>query len=583
VDRRGIWECSRLPVEPWTGRGVLHQATTDLTTAARRGPLAAHRTAVGQALPDGANHVDGLHLGRGVRLRAVMAVPSLRWAVLAWGLSVIAETASLVALLVAAYEVGGPGLLAGFSILRAVPALIVAPVVIGWSDRGRRGARLATVLATRAGLLALAAALLVAGAPVVGLLTGGLASVLFSTHRPMSGALLPHLATSPAQLTAANAASSFAESAGTLVGPVVGAAAVAVHRIHDVPGPGHAGSAITLAAAIREFGGGLRALIRQPPLVALVFVQTFARGVVLIAVVVLAVDTFDQGDPAVGWLTAMLGVGGLAGSVAAAALVTSTRISRAVPVGVALWGMPMVAIGAMTMPAVGYIGFVVIGVGNAVLDVGAFTLVARVIPPTMLGRAFAAFEVIIVLGVTTGSLVAGLAVPAFGVGPSLWLTGGVLVALAAVSFPWARRLDGRLIPGDNVAALRECRELDALPLAAVDHLAAVGVERTFADGEDVMVQGTAGDDFQVVMSGRARVSQDGVVVAELGPGNGFGEIALLRHVPRTATVTAEGELTTFVISRLDFMTFVAGHPSAAAAVANVGRERALADERRGSR
>jgi uncharacterized membrane protein YhaH (DUF805 family) len=539
-----------------------------------------------------------------VTLHAVWRVPSLRRVVLAWGLSVIAETASLVALLVVAYEVGGAGLVAGFSILRALPALIVAPVVIGWSDRGRREGWLTAVLATRAVLLALAAALVVAGAPVAGLLIGGLASVLFSTHRPMSGALLPYLSTSPAQLTAANAAASFAESAGTLVGPalagvllvigppplalvlaavVVGAAAVAVRRIHDVTPSGDPGSAMTLASAMREFGGGLRALLRQPPLVVLVFAQTFARGVIFIAVVVLAVDAFGQGDPGVGWLTAMLGVGGLAGSAAAAALVTSTRISRAVPVGVALWGLPMVAIGAATVPAVGYVGFVVIGIGNAVLDVGAFTLVARVIPPTMLGRAFAAFEVIIVLGVTTGSLVAGLAVPAFGVGPSLWLTGGVLVALAAVSFPWARRLDGRLIPGDNVAALRECRELDALPLAAVDHLAAVGVERTFADGEDVMVQGTAGDDFQVVMSGRARVSQDGVVVAELGPGNGFGEIALLRHVPRTATVTAEGELTTFVISRLDFMTFVAGHPSAAAAVANVGRERALADERRGSR
>ena len=73
----------------------------------------------------------------------------------------------------------------------------------------------------------------------------------------------------------------------------------------------------------------------------------------------------------------------------------------------ALWGLPMVAIGVVTMPAVGYVGFVVIGIGNAVLDVGAITLVARLVPPTMLGRAFAAFEVVLVLGVTTGSLAAG--------------------------------------------------------------------------------------------------------------------------------------------------------------------------------
>lgn len=92
-----------------------------------------------------------------------------------------------------------------------------------------------------------------------------------------------------------------------------------------------------------------------------------------------------------------------------------------------------------------------------------------------------------------------------------------------------------------------------------------------------------GEEFHVVISGHARVSRNGTAVAELGPGSGFGEIALLRHVPRTATVTAVGALTTFVISRLDFTIFVAGHPTAAAAVANVARERALADKRRGLR
>ena len=533
-----------------------------------------------------------------------MAVPALRWAVLAWGLSVIAEALAVVAMLVVAYEVGGPQLVAGFAILRAAPALIVAPVVIGWSDRGRRESWLSAVLLARAGLLALAAALLVAGAPEAGLLTGGLASVLFSTHRPMSGALLPNLANTPAQLTGANAASAFAESAGTLIGPVlagvvlvvgppslglalaalvVGAAALGARRIRGIARTGDPATDMTLVSAIRDFGGGMRALIRQPPLVALVFAQTFARGVLLIAVVVLAVDEFDQGDPGVGWLTAMLGVGGLLGSAAAAALLTSTRVSRAVPTGVALWGLPMLAIGVVTMPAVGYVGFVVIGIGNAVLDVGAITLVARLVPPTMLGRAFAAFEVVLVLGVTTGSLAAGIVIPAFGVGPSLWLTGGVLIALSAASIQWARRLDRGLVPGRNVTALRECPELASLPVAVVDHLAAVGVERSFADGEDVMVQGSVGDEFHVVVSGRARVVRDGNVVAELLPGNGFGEMALLRDGPRTATVTAEGEVTTFVISRLDFTTFVAGSPSAAAAVAHVAQERALADERRGGR
>ena len=174
-----------------------------------------------------------------------MAVPALRWAVLAWGLSVIAEALAVVAMLVVAYEVGGPQLVAGFAILRAAPALIVAPVVIGWSDRGRRESWLSAVLLARAGLLALAAALLVAGAPEAGLLTGGLASVLFSTHRPMSGALLPNLANTPAQLTGANAASAFAESAGTLIGPVLAGVVLVV----GPPSLGLALAALVVGAA----------------------------------------------------------------------------------------------------------------------------------------------------------------------------------------------------------------------------------------------------------------------------------------------------------------------------------------------
>lgn len=534
------------------------------------------------------------------RLRAVVAVPSLRWAVLAWGLSVVAETAALVVLVVVAYEVGGPGLVAGFAVLRAVPALILAPVLIGWSDRGRRERWLLAVLVARTALLTAAAALLIADASVPALVLGGLASLLFTTHRPMSGALMPHLATSPAQLTAANAASSFAESAGTLIGPalagillvlgppplplvvsavMVGAAAISVGLIRDVAPSGDPREALTLLSAVKELGSGLRALDRYRALIVLVGAQTFARGVLVIAVVVLAVDVFEQGDAGVGWLTAMLGVGGLAGSTLAAVVITPTRLSRAVLVGVAVWGLPMVAVGVLPVPAIGYAALVLIGVGNAVLDVGVFTVVARLIPPGLLGRAFAALEVVIVVGVTTGSLVAGLAVPVVGVQPTLWVTGGILVLLAASYVRWAVGVDAGLAPDEHAVALRECEALGMLPVATVDHLAAVGIEHTYSDGEDVMVQGADGDEMHVIMQGSAHVRRDGAAVAELGPGSGFGEIALLRHVPRTATVTADGHLRTFSISRRDFMTFVAGHSAAAAAVSHLAQERTLENQR----
>ena len=82
-----------------------------------------------------------------------------------------------------------------------------------------------------------------------------------------------------------------------------------------------------------------------------------------------------------------------------------------------------------------------------------------------------------------------------------------------------------------MTALRECPELASLPVAVVDHLAAVGVERTFDDGEDVIVQGSVGDEFSQwsCPDGRASV-RDGHVVAGLLPGNGFGEMALFATV-----------------------------------------------------
>ena len=80
-----------------------------------------------------------------------------------------------------------------------------------------------------------------------------------------------------------------------------------------------------------------------------------------------------------------------------------------------------------------------------------------------------------------------------------------------------------------------------------------------------MAQGEAGDEYYLVDSGRLSVTVDGETLAELVEGDGFGEIALLRDVPRTAAVTALEDTSLLVLERDDFLGAVSGHAHSRAA------------------
>jgi hypothetical protein len=524
----------------------------------------------------------------------------VRRVMVGWGASVVAETGALVALLVVAYDTGGPAMVAILAAVRALPVVIIGPVVIGRSDRGRREVWLVGSLAVRAALLAAGATVLALDAPVAALILGGAASLLFSTHRPLNAALLPQLARTPSELTSANAAMALAESGGALVGPVLagvgliagspvvvlaGAAmlvvtsAVAAAGVRTSGTPQAAAEPLTPRTAARDLASGFFALARPPMLLVLTAGQTFARGVLLVAVVVLAKDMFGSGDSGVAWLNAMLGLGGLVGAGIAAVAVTSSRLARAFVLGVVLWGLPMVVLGAWTNEPLGYLAFAVIGFGNAVLDVGVFTLVARLVGRDQLGRAFAAFEVLIVVCVTLGSWAASALLTQVDVGMLLAGVGVLLVVAALLFSAQAVGVDRSLTPHPHTTVLRDCAALSGLPLVTVEHLADAGQVRPYEAGDVVVRQGDPGSEFFVIASGWVRVDVGGEPVGDLGPGDGFGEIALLRQSPRTATVTATTQLRALVVSQRDFVTFVAGHSASAVSLAELADARAEANSR----
>jgi CRP-like cAMP-binding protein len=127
-----------------------------------------------------------------------------------------------------------------------------------------------------------------------------------------------------------------------------------------------------------------------------------------------------------------------------------------------------------------------------------------------------------------------------------------------------RVLDGTLaVRTHEIALLRLVPMLRPLPAVTIEQLARGAREVTAPPGEYVCEQGAPGDAFYVIESGQAEVLGDGRLIRTLGPGDYFGEIALLRAVPRTATVRATTELRMSELTRELFIPVVSGYGASA--------------------
>jgi hypothetical protein len=196
---------------------------------------------------------------------------------------------------------------------------------------------------------------------------------------------------------------------------------------------------------------------------------------------------------------------------------------------------------------------------------------------------FAGFEAILTLGVAAGSLVAPLIIDLIGVRPALVVVGLLAPLAVTAGRPALRRIDATVRVRDaDVATLRSINMLGVLPLATIEQLAGVLDHAELAPGQTATRQGEPGEHFYIVRSGRAEVLVDGRVVTTLGPGECFGEIALLQDRPRTATVRAsvDGCLQLSRLRRSAYLTAVTGYPAAAAAGDDLVTSRLGADAQR---
>ena len=518
-------------------------------------------------------------------LRHVAGNPSIRRAEAAWLLGIAGQWTYLVCVLVFAYDVGGVVAAGLASTLRMLPAALLAPLVTTLADRVAPNRVLLGIHAGRALVVWGIAAVIVTGLPPA-LVFGAVVveGVLAALHRPTTMALMPALARSPQELVATNAVTSTGESIGTLIGPAIGGILLAFGG--PVLGLAATATGFTVAAftvlridarrpidpggdrrsRLREALAGFAALRSYPSaglLIGLFSIQTFVRGILTVLLVALSVELLGIGEAGVGYLNSAIGAGGLVGAFLAFTLVMRTRLATPLSLALAGWGLPIAIIGLLPVTPVAFVALAVLGVSNAVLDVSGFTLMQRCVPNALRGRVFGALEGIVSLTFGLGSLVAPVLVGALGIPGAFIAAGAILPVLAFVSVGVVRSADAAaVVPHRQVELLRGVPMFTPLPMTALEQIAAGMVHERHEIGAEVIRQGDSGDCWYLLVDGTVEVVHDERPVARLGPGDGFGEIALLSQRPRTATVVVREALEVYRLPRTVFLEAVTGSPHA---------------------
>jgi MFS family permease len=509
--------------------------------------------------------------------------PDLRRLELAYTGFSAAEWSTWIAILVYAYAVGGPTTVGVLALVMLVPSAIVAPIAAQLGDRLPRQRVMVLGYALQAATMGLTGVALLLRIPAIPIyLLATLATMSVTLTRPAQGALLPELAGSPAELVAANAVSGTIENLSLFVGPALTGVLLGVGSpgiVWTLMGAVMLGSTL-LVARIRPPRGepigaapegtgllgsslaGVRALgrLRGPRLiVTLMFGLSVELGALDVLLVVLAFQLLGIGRAGTGFLYAAIGAGGILGLVVTASLVGRSHLSRPFLFGIAGWGLALALVGALptVVPAMVFLGLA--GAGRNVMDVAGRTLLQRTVPDRVLSRVLGVLEGLYNISMGIGSVLTPLVILALGVRGTFIAAGLVLAALAGLSLRPLSAIDRTApVPArflDRTRALALFAPLDGVVL---ERLAAAFRPLSLPAGSVIIQEGEPGERFYVVDQGEVSVLKHGVEVAQLGPGDYFGEIALLKQVPTTATVLARTDVDLLALDPDVFIPAITG-------------------------
>lgn len=545
-------------------------------------------------------------------LRGVFAKPSLRRMQLALAASLVGDWAYSTAVTVWAYREGGAQLVGLWAGVRLALIAVATPLGSSVVDRLSRKAVLLVSTLVRTALVAGAVVALVLDAPTwVVLVLATLTPLVGCVFRPAQLAWLPSLTSHPGELTAANGASSTIDSLAFLVGPAIGglvvattsveamfvvtalmflASAALVARIrpevgdltdgvvdadpdaHDVPGEHGERPGEPPAGLLRDMASGFTTIARDGNLgmvMVLICVQMVVSGAMVVLGVVFAVDILGTGPAGVGLIDSVLGIGAVVGGFVAIARSARNTIALDLVMGTLLWSLPLLFVIVAPSPATVFAMVAVMGFGLPLVDVNYATLTMRLTPDARLGRVFGAFEGTCIGTMALGSAVTPFLLEELGVRGLLAVLAAVVGIPALACIPRARRLDATLRPPAGTDLLAGIAMFAPLAPASLEFLARRLVTASTPAGTAIVREGEPSDRFYVIVAGRVEVTQGDQHLRVEGPGEFFGEIGLLRDVPRTATVTALEDVETLSLTREDFLGAVHGTDASMAAAYDI--------------
>jgi len=535
--------------------------------------------------------------------RALAGNRGLRRVVGGYALFILTEYAVWIAMLVYAYSRGGAAIAGVVALAQLVPAALLAPVFAALADRRSPVVLLTGGYLVQAAAMGATAVAVAAGVPLAAYAAAVVASTAVTATRPAQSTAIPSLAATADQLTAANVVASWVEAAGiaaagALTGVLIWASGVAgvfavcavlgavaallVFRLR-VPAlaapPEHAAPvAAGLSASVRLAAGQPRLRL----MLALLTAEAAVIGALDLLFVILAVTVLGRPQAWAGYLNAAYGVGAIP-AAAVSVLLVGRRL------GAPILAAALLLSGALTALAagLGLAGTValltVAGASRALLDVASRSLLQRSVPAQSLGQVF---------GLLEGLTMAGLAIGAVLV-PVLVHFGGSRLALLGVAavLPLAAAAGGRAlfsldaqapVPVVQIALLRSIPLFAELPAPALEGLAAALTPVELPAGAVLIRQGEQGEAYYAIAAGQLDVVQDGRFLRRCGRGEGVGEIALLRAVPRTASVTARTDATVYQLAREPFLTAVLGHAATQRQAHRLASTRLAADAARGN-
>jgi MFS family permease len=500
--------------------------------------------------------------------------------VVAYAAFVLSEYATWIAITVLAFERGGATEAGIVALAQLVPAAVLAPVlarvVERAAERGSPHVRVVGHLVQAAGL---ATAAVAAAADVVLVAYAGavLTSVAVATTRPAQASMLPSVADTPEQLTAANVALGWVENAGIALAGLVAGALLAVS---DPALTLAVGSALMVTAALlllppkqertrprqanrpREADAERGSVMGNEAavlLLAMLTMQWLVIGALDVLYVVLAVDVMDAGEAWVGYLQASFGAGALVAS-GLAALLVGKRLGVPILLSALVQSVALMLVALTGEIVLAALLLGTAGAGRAVLDVSGRTLLQRAVPPHLLSHTFGALEGLSMAGRAVGSVLVPTLLALGGSDAAVVGVAAVMLVAAVVAGGPLLTVDSRAtVPVVEIALLRSLRLFTGLGPPALEALARALERRDVEAGTTLITEGEVGDSYYVIGRGEFTVTREGRDLGLRGRGDGVGEIALLRDIPRTATITAAGQATVYVLDRESFLTTVTGH------------------------